>query len=166
MARSDSSVVLCALTPWSYTRSPRLWSSARSHRGPLRAHFVCDPLSLHPVVLYALTSYVVLCALAPWSSMRSRCLWSSGPSTRGSLRARPVVLYALTLSMVLWAFNPWPSYALTSYVVLCALTPWCYTRSPRMWSSARSARAHLFHADLLHDITFITVCISALYTYP
>ena len=112
-----------------------MWSSARSPRGPLCDHAVCGPLGLQPVVL--LRAHLVC----------------------GSLRARPVVLYALTLSMVLWAFNPWPSYALTSYVVLCALTPWCYTRSPRMWSSARSARAHLFHADLLHDFTFTTVCI-------
>ena len=54
-----TSVVLYALTPWSYTRSPR---------GPLRDHPVCVALRAHPVVLYVLTRSVVHCALIPWSS--------------------------------------------------------------------------------------------------
>ena len=48
------SVVLCALTSWSSTHSTGPWSSARSPRGPRRAHpsVVLCALSL---VLFALT---------------------------------------------------------------------------------------------------------------
>ena len=54
-------------------------------------------------------------------------------------------------------------HALTSSVVLCALTPWSSTRSPRLWSSARSprgpVRAHSVcgplhaHPVVLHALT-------------
>ena len=113
-----SSVILCVLIPWSSTRSPRLWSSARSRRGPLRAHHVCGRMRAHPVDLYAPTPSEVPCALI-CGPLRTHPVY-------GPLRAHPVDLYALTPS-----------------VVVCELTPWTSTRSPRLWSPARSPRGPL-----------------------
>ena len=55
-----SYVVLCALTLWSYTRSPRLWSSARSPHGPLCAHAVFL-FVLFVLLLYECSGWVVIC---------------------------------------------------------------------------------------------------------
>jgi hypothetical protein len=83
-------------------------------RDPLRAHFVCGPLRLRAVVLYALASSVFICAATPWSSTRS---------------PRSLVLCALT--------------PLRAYPVCGPLRAHPSTRSPRRWSSACPARCPL-----------------------
>ena len=138
-----SSVFICAATPWSSTRSPR--SLVLCALTPLRAYPVCGPLRAHPSTrsprrwssacparcpLRAVRGPLTPVVLSPrWSS--TRCPWSSHPgcplrAVRGPLRAHPVVLYALT-----------------PYVVLCALNPWSSARSPRGPLRTHPVRGHL-----------------------